>query len=164
MNFTSRLMLVACLVLPFAACKKEEASKEAVVTAPVAKPSDDNDKKAWQAYLKDIAIRNMAGITNPPFAYILPAESSPDFAGEYERLLERTQADVGRGIIEGNMLVFGSPASAKMADIIIESFKTVPPGSMKGVKVLYVGTPADNERVKAVVEPSGVEYVFVEAK
>lgn len=163
MNITSRLMLIACLVLPFAACKKEEAPKQAAVTAPVAKPSGD-DRKEWQAYLKDIAIRNMAGITNPPFAYILPAESSPDFAGEYERLLERTQADIGRGILEGNMLVFGSPAPAKMADIIIESFKPVQPGSMKGVKVLYVGTAADNERVKAAVAPSGVDYVFVEAK
>jgi hypothetical protein len=35
---------------------------------------------------------------------------------------------------------------------------------MKGVKVLFIGTPADSERVEAAVEPAGVTYVFVEAK
>jgi len=30
--------------------------------------------------------------------------------------------------------------------------------------VVYIGDAANNERVKAVVEPAGVEYVFVEAK
>ena len=35
---------------------------------------------------------------------------------------------------------------------------------MKGVKVLFIGQAADNERVKAAVAPSGVNYVFVEAK
>ena len=35
---------------------------------------------------------------------------------------------------------------------------------MKGVKVLFIGDAADSERVKAAVAPSGVNYVFVEAK
>jgi len=30
--------------------------------------------------------------------------------------------------------------------------------------VLFIGTPADSERVKPVVEASGATYVFVEAK
>ena len=40
----------------------------------------------------------------------------------------------------------------------------VQPGTMKGVKVLFLGAAADNERVRAAVEPAGVTYVFVEAK
>jgi hypothetical protein len=47
---------------------------------------------------------------------------------------------------------------------VIAAFKDVPAGSMKGVKVLFVGKAADNDRVKAAVAPSGVDYVFVEAK
>jgi hypothetical protein len=46
----------------------------------------------------------------------------------------------------------------------VESFKTVEPNSMKGVKVLFIGKAADNDRVKAAVAPAGVDYVFVEAK
>ena len=162
MKLTTRLMLIACLVLPFAACNKEEKPKEAVA-APVAVPAT-GDKKAWQEYIKDVAKRNMEGVTSAPFAYFLPDESSPDFAGEYERQLEKMKGDVGRGIIEGNMLVFGSPASAKMADAVIESFKEIQPGSMKGVKVVFIGAAADNERVKAALAPAGVDYVFVQTK
>ena len=35
---------------------------------------------------------------------------------------------------------------------------------MKGVKVLFVGKAEDSERVKAAITPSGVDYVFAEAK
>jgi hypothetical protein len=162
MKITTRLMLIACLVLPFAACKKEEAPKQAVA-APVAVPTT-SDKKAWQEYIKDVAKRNMDGVTNAPYAYFLPDESSPDFAGEYERQLEKMKGDVGRGILEGNMLVFGSPSSAKMADAVIESFREIQPGSMKGVKVVFIGAAADNERVKAGVQAAGVDYLFVQAR
>ena len=163
MKLTTRLMLIACLALPFAACKKEDDKPKEAVAAPVAVPTT-GDKKAWQDYIKDVAKRNMEGVTSAPYAYFLPDESSPDFAGEYERQLEKMKGDVGRGILEGNMLVFGSPASAKMADAVIESFKEIQPGSMKGVKVVFIGAAADNERVKAGVAPAGVDYVFVQTK
>jgi len=158
----TRMSLVACLALPFAACKKEEAPKP-VEAAPVTAPST-TEKADWQAYIVDVAKRNMDGVNASPFAYFLPAESSPEFAAEYDRLLEKVEGDVGRGIIEGNMLVFGSPSPAKMADLIITSFEQVKPNAMKGVKVVYVGTPADSERVKAALATSGVQYVFIEAK
>jgi hypothetical protein len=95
---------------------------------------------------------------------MLPGESTPDFADQYERLAEKAKADVSRGIIEGNLLAYGSPASAKMADMVVASFEGVPPNTMKGVKVLFIGDAADSERVKAAVAPAGVDYVFVEAK
>ena len=47
---------------------------------------------------------------------------------------------------------------------MIESFREIQPGSMKGVKVVFVGAAADNERVKAAVTPAGVDYVFVQTK
>jgi hypothetical protein len=65
---------------------------------------------------------------------MLPGESAPDFQDQYDRLLEKTTADVGRGIIEGNMLAYGGPASARMADLVVASFKNVPPGTVKGVR------------------------------
>ena len=162
MNITARLILPVCLALSLAACKKEEAPV-AVVEAPVTAPST-NDKAAWQIYIVDVAKRNMEGVNASPFAYFLPAESSPEFASEYERLAEKVNGDVGRGIIEGNMLVFGSPSPAKMADLITAAFEPIKPNAMKGVKVVYVGTPGDGARVKTAVATSGVTYVFVEAK
>lgn len=158
----ARFALVACLVLPFAACKKEEAPKEAV-QAPLTAPTTD-DAAAWRTYVSDVVTRNMGGISNQPYVYLLPAESSADFQGSYERLAEKAKTDVARGIISGNMLAYASPSSAKMADIVVDSFKDVPAETMKGVRVLFIGDAVDNERVKAAVQPAGVDYTFVEAK
>ena len=155
-------VMSALLALSFTACKKEEAPKKAEA-APLAAPTT-NDDAAWQAYLVDVIKRNKPVEVSNPYAYYLPVEGSADYEGFYERQLEKLQGDLARGVVEGNMLAFGSPSSAKMADMIVASFAGVDAGSMKGVKVLFIGAPADNERVKAAVAPAGVDYTFVEAK
>ena len=165
MNIPTRMLqvlLVACFVLPLAACNKEEAPK-VVEKAPVPAPTND-DIGAWRLYVSDVVRRNMGSIGNQPYVYLLPGESDGDFQGNYERLAEKAHLYVARGIISGNMLAYASPASAKMADIVIAAFKDVPPETMTGVRVVFIGDAADNERVKAAVSPAGVTYVFVEAK
>ncbi len=154
--------LIACIALSFAACKKDEAPT--VVAKPAMTAPTTDDIAAWREYLQDVVPRNMEGITNNPYIYLLPGESAPDFADQYERLGEKVSNDVASGIVEGNMLVYASPASAKMADMMVSAFKTVPAGTMKGVRVLFIGHAADSDRVKAAVEPAGVTYVFVETK
>ena len=49
-----------------------------------------------------------------------------------------------------------------MADLVVAAFDGVPADSMKGVRVLFIGKPADGDRVKAAVTPAGVDYVFVD--
>lgn len=71
---------------------------------------------------------------------------------------------MARGVLPGNMLAFGSPESARMADLIIEAFKEASPGSFNNVRVLFIGKPEDSERVREGLEASGAEYVFVEIK
>ena len=97
MNMMTRMLVIACLALPFAACKKEEAPK-AVEAAPLTAPTTD-DVAAWRAYVTDVAKRNMDGITNSPYVYFLPSEASEGFGGDYQRLLEKVEGDLGRGII-----------------------------------------------------------------
>ena len=162
MHNTIRLLLIACFALTLSACKKEEAPKK-VEAAPLTAPTTHDDA-AWQAYLTDVVKRNMEGINASPYVYYLPHETNAEFAGLYQRQLEKTEADLARGIVEGNMLAFGGPSSAKMGDLIVDAFDGVDAGSMKGVRVVFIGNAADNERVKAAVTPSGVEYKFVEAK
>ena len=162
MNTMTRLLVIACLVLPFTACKKEEAAK-VEVAAPLSVPTTD-DVTAWRAYVNDVATRNMDGVANSPFVYFLPSDKAEGFGGLYERLLEKLEQDLGRGIMEGNMLVFASPAQEKTTEMVETAFKPVPPASMKGVKVVFVGTPILGERVRTAVEPAGVKYIFVEAK
>lgn len=160
MKTMTRLLMIACLVLPFMACKKQEAPAP-VVKAPMSAPKTD-ERQAWVDYLNDVVPRHLAGIPNQPYVYLLPGESAADFQDQYDRMLEKAQSDVARGIITGNMLAYASPASAKMADLVIAAFNGVPADSMKGVRVLFIGKPADSDRVKAAVSPAGVEYVFVD--
>lgn len=165
MNIAKQLLLIACLVLPLAACKKtEDTNAQQAIKAPLTAPTSAEDRDGWNAYLTDVVQRNMEGVSNQPYVYTLPAESTADFQSAYQRQLDKAKTDVSRGIISGNMLAYGGPSSAKMADLVVESFKTIEPNSMKGVKVVFIGSPADNERVKAAVTPAGVNYVFVEAK
>ena len=162
MNMLIRLLVVACLVLPFAACKKAEAPKvEAQAAIPLPTSSEQKD---WKPYLEYKLTPHMGGINNSPFVYFLPSEKAEGLGGLYERLLEKLEQDLGRGILEGNMLVFASPAQDKTTEMVETAFKAVPPGSMKNVKVVFVGTPILGERVRTAVEPAGVKYIFVEAK
>ena len=126
----------------------------------------NEDPAAWREYVTDVVGRNMEGVTNPPFVYLLPAESSADFQGSYDRLLDKAKSDVSRGILPGNLLAYSSASlsSAKSADMVVAAFAEVKPDKLKGVKLLFIGKPEDNQRVKAAVAPSGVNYVFVETK
>jgi hypothetical protein len=163
MKISTRLLLAACLALPFlGACKKEEAAQE-TVKAAVAMPTTATDENAWNAYLTDVVTRNLDNATST-YVYTLPDESSADFQGAYDRQLEKAEGDMARGGVEGTLLAFGGPNSAKSADLAVAAFAQAAAGTMKGVKVLFIGAPADSDRVKAAVEPSGATYKFVEAK
>lgn len=180
MKSITRALLIACLVLPVIACGKKEEPQQAVV-APVAVPTTE-DKTAWNAYLNDVAGRHMEGINNSPYVYLVPpapapaadappadataADGEPSLStpvdGAYERLLEKAEQDVGRGITRGNLLIFAGLDSARTADLVVASFAKVGAGTMNGVRVLFIGSAADSERVKAVVEPTGSQYVFID--
>ncbi|WP_460812219.1 hypothetical protein [Luteimonas pelagia] len=88
------------------------------------------------------------------------AEGSSDYA----RLLDKAKEDIARGILPGNMLAFASPDSSVAGDLAVAAFEGVEADAMKGVRVLFIGEAADGERVRTAVGPSGVTYVFVEAK
>ena len=165
MNTTARLMLLACLSLPFlAACQDDAANQQeqnAAEQAPLTAPATADDTE-WAAYLSDVVRRNMGDVTNSPYVYYLPGAQSDDYEGQRERLTEEVEVAMQRGVLEGNLVAFASPESAAMADIVIGAFEKVDEGAMKGVNVLFIGDAADQERVRAAVEPAGVNYRFVE--
>jgi hypothetical protein len=165
MKHIVRLLFIALFAFSLAACDKAaEAPKEAE-KAPLSAPNNE-DPAAWREYVSDVVKHNMTGVTSAPFVYLLPAESSQDFQGSYDRLLDKAKSDVDRGVLPGNLLAYASASlsSAKAADLAIAAFKDAKPGKLEGVKLLFVGKVEDSERVKAAVTPSGVTYVFVEAK
>ncbi len=163
-NIATRMLLTACLVLPFAACTQHEeaAPAEQAAAAPVA-PATTGDSE-WKAYLSQVVDNNMGTITNTPYIYYLPAETDPEFEAKYGRQLDQAKGAVARGVTSGNLIAFGSPSSAKIADLAVAAFQGAEADSFKGVRILFIGQAADSDRVQAAVAPSGAEYVFVEAK
>lgn len=162
-NIATRVLLTACLVLPFAACKKQdEAPAEPAEVALVA-PTTTEDGP-WKEYLSKVVDANMGTITNTPYVYYLPAETDPEFEAKYGRQLEQAKGAVARGVTSGNLVAFGSPSSVKIADLAVAAFEGVQADTFKGVRILFIGKAEDSERVKAAVAPSGAEFVFVEAK
>lgn len=153
------LMLVALSAL--AACDKAE--EKAPVAAPVILSAPtNNDDREWRAYLVQVVKQNMQGIRSSPFMYYLPEESAEDFDDQYERQLENVISTVSRGVVPGNMLAFGSPSPKRMAELIAEAFVEAAPGSMKDVRVLYIGSQDDAEQIRPLVEATGAGFVQVD--
>ena len=163
MKMTTRIVLAACLAMPLVACNQQEEAPVEEVLAPLVAPARSDDA-GWRTYLQETVIRNMGAITNQPYLYYLPTQDDPDFEAKYKRQLEQARNATARGIVGGNLIAFGSPESARMADIAVASFEDVPAATMQKVKILFIGEQADADRVRAAVEPSGAEYVFVEAR
>ena len=163
-NHVRLILMLTLSLLALGACKKEEAAKPKVVAAVVTMPADPMDKEAWRKYLVSVAQQNLEGVRQRPYLYYVPAGDDPETIEQ----VERQQADitdvVGRGILPGNMIGFGSPNSTRMADVIIEAFKVARPASFKDVRVLFVGATADEQRVRDALAPTAADYVFVEAK
>ena len=161
----SLALLLSLTVL--AGCEKAEeaAPPPAVLAAPTG-----NDDMAWKDYLGKVVGQNQAGVTDRTFPYYLPADSSTigegdqDGKSQYDRQLENVTMVVQRTVLPGNMLAFGSPDSARMADLIVAAFANPDPNALKGSQVLFIGKPADQARVQAAVEAAGAKYIFVEAK
>lgn len=161
MNMLIRSLLTAFLALTvLSACTKEEEAP--VEKAPVAVPAG-NDEAAWNAYLTDVVSRNIGEATGT-YVYTLPAADVADFQGTYDRQLDAAKGAIERGVLPGNLVAFGSPDSAKSADLMVASFAAAQPGSMKGVTVLFIGNQADEARTRAAVEPTGATYKFIKAR
>lgn len=160
-------LLIGSLAVLLAGCESKEekakaekaAARAAAAEAAMVVPTT-SDSLAWRTYLTEVVKRNMEGIKNPPFMYFLPAPDTENFDDVFRRQADNVGGVIARGVLPGNMLAFGSPSSEKLADLVIDAFDFAQKESMNGVKVLFVGKPADFDRVRAAVEPSGAIVVF----
>ena len=168
--FTTAMLFAIAIVL--SACPSgDESVAPKKIAAPVVlvAPAGDNDD-AWKTYLQQVVSQNMGGVTDRVYPYYLPANSAaptpgdPENKSQYDRQLDNVTSVVIRTVLPGNMLVFGSPDSTKMADLVVASFTGTKVDALRGSQVLFIGKPADSDRVKMAAEAAGAKYLFVEAK
>ena len=164
------VLLSISLALGLGACQSPEESdapkKSAAAAAPLSAPATADDK-LWKPYLQQVIGQNMAGVTDRVYPYYLPADSTKidaDGRSQYDRQSENVTAVISRTVLPGNMLAFGSPDSAKMADLILSAFSGAKPDALKGSQVLFIGKAEDSARIQAPIEAAGAKYIFVEAK
>ena len=162
------------LTLGLSACQSSDEDEDSDGKKPkemavLVAPANDDDN-AWKSYLGEAAGQHSEGVTDRTIGYFLPARSSEpspqdqDGKTQYDRQLENVQSAIERSVTPGNMLAFGSPDSAKMADLMVAAFTGAKPDAVKGSIVLFIGKPADSARVQPLVEAAGGKYIFVEAK
>lgn len=165
MMFALTFALAGCETPEQEEAKQAEAKPKAVLVAPAT-----TDDREWKQYLQQVVSQNMGGVTDRVFPYYLPANSTvpspedPENRSQYDRQLENVATVLARSVLPGNMLVFGSPDSTRMADLVVSAFTGASPDALKGSQVLFIGKAEDNARVQAAAEAAGAKYIFVEAK
>lgn len=174
----SRLLLSLsglAMVLALTACGKKESEEGAKPAAPVvlAVPTTD-DSTAWKQYLQSVVTKPeyQEVVTDRIIPYFLPVNSktadndpsNPEVSSPYSRQLEVVQPAIARTVTKGQLLVFGSPDSKTMADFVVEAFTGATPTAVKDSSILFIGKSEDAERVKAVVEAAGGNFLFEEVQ
>jgi hypothetical protein len=149
---------LASSVLSLSACQQEAPKVENAVT----KPANPADTEGWKKYVSAVVKSYVPAGQNARF-FVTFAEANQD-ADKTARLVENTRNFLLRGVAEGTLLPFASPDSKLMADIVEKAFAEPQADKLKGSKVLFIGSPEEQERVKAAVTPWGAEFVFHEAK
>ena len=151
-------LLLVCALLTLAGCEEPPPPVDPTKSVP-ASPSDS---VAWKKYVSTIS-KN----------YVPADQSSRIFAtfvefGQDEeksaRTVENIKNFIGRGIAEGTTILFASPDSKLMADIIEKAFAEPQPNLLKSIRVIFIGQAEEKDRVDAAITPWGATLVFHEAK
>lgn len=165
MQKTMRVTMLIAAVCALAACNKEEAAApapDATTAAPAAVIAIPTtvDQAAWKPYLTSLVKKHMDKRFKRPYMYFIPAAGGDEEQRQYDAQLESAQAAVARGILAGTMLAFGGPDPGRTGQAMVDSFRFAGPGSLKGVRVVYIGTADQDARVREAITPTGAEYVF----
>ena len=174
----SRLIMglsTLAMVLALSACGDKASDGKDKAAAPVvlAVPAS-GDSDAWKLYLQSVVTKPeyQEVVTDRIIPYFLPLNSqtadndpkNPQVSSPYSRQMEVVKPAIDRTVTKGQLLVFGSPDSKVMADFVVEAFTGASPTAVKGSSVLFIGKSEDAERVKAVVEAAGGNFLFEEVQ
>jgi hypothetical protein len=123
--------------------------RPATHTAPA-----DRRRQLWKPYLLQVIAQHMEGVTDRVYPYYLrPTARIERRRSSYVRQSRTSTAVISRTVLPGNMLAFGSPDSAKMADLMLSAFSGAKPDALKGSQVLFIGKAEDSARVQAESKP-----------
>lgn len=159
------VMLALAATLTLAACSgsgSDAAKQQNNQQQKVQKPSDPDDKAAWNEYLSQV-LNNNLGDANPNnmYAYMVPGSDSDSDKDKRSRQLSNVSTIIGRGIQPGNVIAVGGPDSKVTADFAKKALKASKKGAMQGVTFMFIGDPSEKGEVADAVKPTGADFKFV---
>lgn len=149
---------LACALFTLGACEKPAPPPDPAKIVP-ANPADS---AAWKTYVSAVSKTYVpADQSSRIFATFV--ENGQD-AEKSARTVENIKNFISRGIAEGTTILFASPDSPLMTDIIEKAFAEPKPELLKSIRVIFIGQKAEEERVRAAVTAWGATFVFHEAR
>jgi len=120
-------------------------------------PTNADDVTAWREFM----VKSILSVTHDPklhpYSFVVPAGDSADVTDRRKSEAMAIRMMLGNTAVPGNMIALTGPDSTKVADVIIEAFKGLPPHAAQGLAVLYVGVPDAADAAKKIVSAAGAE-------
>jgi hypothetical protein len=149
---------LVCALMTLGACQEAAPPPDPAKVVP-ANPADS---MAWKAYVSAVSKTLVpADQSSRIFATFIEHNQDEE---KNARTVENIKNFVGRGIAEGTTILFASPDSPIAAEIVEKAFADPRPDLLKGIRVIFIGQKAEEERVRAAVTAWGATFVFHEAK
>lgn len=149
---------LACALFALGACQEAAPPPDPAKTVPV----NPGDSAAWKAYVSAVSKTYVpADQSSRIFATFVEFNQDEEKTG---RTIENIKNFISRGIAEGTTILFASPNSPLMAEIVEKAFAEPRANLLKGIRVIFIGQKAEEERVRTAVTAWGASFVFHEAK
>lgn len=156
-----RFVAIAALmgaVLTLGACEEGPPPPDPAKSVP----ANPDDAMAWKKYIS-ATVKDYVTPEESKRIYVTFSENGED-PELTARKIENMKNFIGRGIAEGTPLIFASPDSKLMADIVEQAFAEPKEDTLKTIRVIFIGARSEEERVRTAVTPWGVKFTFHEAK
>lgn len=140
------------------ACQPEAPKQDPALTMP----TNPADAMAWKKYAGNVA-KLYAPKDKSGRIYSIYVDHQAN-EEQIKQRIDQIKNQIAPGLAEGTILLYASPDSKVMADIIVGAFVEPRADALKGTSVIYLGKAEDQDRVRAAVTAWGAAFTFHEAK
>jgi len=127
---------------------------------PLSAPSS-TDTVAWRNYMFELRDRIVRGEERMG-GMVLAAPGAKSGFHTADAISAWIEDYDGKKIWSGKHFIFASPTSDQLAAILAKPLRAREAGSMKGVRIVFVGTPAEGQRVTEAAKRSGAEVTVID--
>jgi hypothetical protein len=158
---TQSVIPVLVLTLALLACSKPHDQIDARTSvARISAPTNPNDAKAWETYMVQVSKANGEGLVNRPYLFLVPS-GEDSLPRERRKMIQQALGSMAsHNTFPGNFISVSGPDPTTTADVLVEAFSNVRPGSLKGITLLYTGDEADKPRTEKIITIAGASFRF----